>query len=145
MITVYTDGSSRNSSEGWVGATATHIYEGDDLIYEDVRVVKPATNNVAELLAVVNAIVYCQKRGIKRLHVVTDSGYVITGFKRLANGETHQTNMQEWQLTAQIAAGMTITFAQVKGHVSGGTIDNEKNNKVDKLAYNKLRAYFSNN
>lgn len=134
---IYTDGSSKNHKGVWIGATAVQVYLDGELIYTHTAILNPATNNVAELVAVMRGVYYCKKKNPNRpIKVFTDSGYVVTGINKLRKGLTHSTNTDVWFAAAPILSDSSITIEQVKGHsgVAG-------NVAVDKLAYNKLNNY----
>lgn len=134
---IYTDGSSKQHKGVWIGATAVQVYLDGELIYTHTAVLNPATNNVAELVAVMRGVYYCRKRNPKRpIKVFTDSGYVVTGINKLRRGETHKTNTDVWFAAATILSDSSLMIEQVKGH--SGVVGNVA---VDKLAYNKLTKY----
>lgn len=137
MIEVYTDGSSRKA-EQWIGAIAFAVYDGECARYQCVQQVMPGTNNGSELIAVMKALHYCHNTYPDRqLHIYTDSQYVLNGDKRSASNPL-KTNTHLWNLYYKLKENMNFSISHVKAHDK-----NERNNHVDNLARQELRAYFN--
>lgn len=135
MITIYTDGSARQKDGVWVGAYAFALYRDGKALYQESKVVVPATVNVCELLAITDAIHTCQaKYPNEELEIYSDSQYAVNGFK---SPLAIKTNKPYWQLLNNIKCNLPITIEHVKGHDQ-----DVKNKHVDSLAKSKLRSQF---
>lgn len=129
-IEIYTDGSGDTSRE--LGASAVAIYVDDKLQYEWKACLTPATNNVAEMVAVMKAYQLQQLLPDDDITVCSDSKYVL----ETINGKFKvRTNKRLWKEMLPIVHKCPhIAVKHVKGH--SGDI---KNNRVDNLAKNHLR------
>ena len=128
-IEIYTDGSG--DTQKGLGASALAIYVDDKLHYEWKACVTPATNNVAEMVAVMKAY-EIQDLLCEPVTIRSDSKYVI----ETVHGDYKvRTNKALWGKMMQIARQHPhASIKHVKGHANS-----EQNNHVDKLAKNHLR------
>lgn len=136
MIEIYTDGSSKPYNGQWVGAIAVHIYKDGELIHSDEHIIETATNNMSELFAVINGMLYCHQNHLSDIHIYTDSQYVLFGFERIKNQKPHNSNKEIWKIAEDLSKLVNVEFHKVKAHA-----DNQQNNNVDKQAYNALQQY----
>lgn len=75
MLTVYTDGaSSGNPGDAGIGVV---IYENGKLIAKIGRYIGKTTNNIAEYTAVLEAVKYLSRKGIKEAEVRCDSQLLV--------------------------------------------------------------------
>ena len=129
-IEIYTDGSGDTMRE--LGASAIAIYVDDKLHYEWRACITPATNNVAEMVAVMKAYQIQQSLSNDEVTVCSDSKYVI---ETITGEYKVRTNKQLWHKLLQIT---NKTPQPVLTHVKGHS-GNVKNNHVDNMAKNHLR------
>lgn len=131
VVNVYTDGSARKK-DVWIGAYSFRV-EHNNETHEEAHTLIPATNNVAELVAVINAMYYCgQHYPSEQIIIHTDSNYVINGDKRPLD-----TNVDYWNIYRTIKDQLHVTITKVKAHAN-----NKGNNRVDSLAREELRKNF---
>lgn len=135
-VTLYTDGAcSGNPGPGGWGALLQ--WNGSERELSGGE--RETTNNRMEMLAIVEGL-----RALKepcRVTVYSDSAYVvnainqrwIAGWKRngwKTSGKTPVKNQDLWQaMLAEIERHAAVEFVKVKGHA-----DDERNNRVDRLA-----------
>ncbi len=113
--------------------TLTHYVDGFGSVTQN------ATNNVAELLATLNALKIVKQEGIKNVHFMKDSQYVLTGFDShmynwAKNNWTKRdgqpvSNLPLWQSVYALKSelvndGVNFTTKWVKGH--SGEFGNER-------------------
>lgn len=136
MIVIYTDGSARRKSDQWIGAYAYELYCGGKAIYQKSMNLIPATINLCELMAVINALYTCnQLYPNQAIQIYTDSQYVAGGFKHPLQMKTNQTS---WQALFQLTLNRPVEIFHVKSHHT-----DYRNNHVDRLARAKLRSQFA--
>lgn len=135
-VTLYTDGAcSGNPGPGGWGALLQWNGSERELSGGEPE----TTNNRMEMLAIIEGL-----RALKepcRVTVYSDSAYVvnainqrwIAGWKRngwKTSGKTPVKNQDLWQaLLAEMERHVAVEFVKVKGHA-----DDERNNRVDRLA-----------
>jgi ribonuclease HI len=130
-----------------------------------------ATNNVAELMAAVEALRLALQRGLTRILVRSDSQYVVTGFQgldrwvqngfRKANGE-QVANLDLWKQMAETVqalkdAGTKVEFVWVKAHngkesdpgntladryARRGTLSNRENKPIHEIKVSEAKGYW---
>ena len=129
-VEIYTDGSGDTSCG--MGASALAVYIDDELHYQWKACLTPATNNVAEMVAVMKA--YQIKDTLKHEDVTirSDSKYVI---ETVGGNYKIKKNKELWAKMLQMTQEQPETnLVHVKGHDVS-----VQNNFVDKLAKNHLR------
>lgn len=133
-LIIYTDGSCTKNPGGSGGYGIVIITNKDTPIKLSGYIPAPTTSNRAELMAVIVAVFHAQNLGYRRLHINSDSKYVVNTI----NGQ-FKTNKNKdlWDLLA-IASSTTSSFRAhwVKGH--NGNIYNEM---ADKLALKASKLY----
>jgi ribonuclease HI len=76
VMEVYTDGASRgNPGPASIGILFRR--QGGEDLAEHCEAIGRATNNVAEYKAVVTALEFCQRWGVKRVHLKMDSELIV--------------------------------------------------------------------
>ena len=120
MIVAYTDGSSRGGPAGWAVLIEGELYS-DWLAY--------ATNNEAELYAVLQAVMLCP--AWEQLLIRTDSklaiGWLSLGWRIR---KQHNLGLVKVYFDVCHAKDLTVRFEHVHGH-SG----DPRNEKVDRAAH----------
>lgn len=145
MITIYTDGSTRNNgSKNAVGAFAYAILEDDRLMYDYSQVLEgKATNQIAELTAPIHALEWLYSHmpfDINPVIVYSDSAYLIRCYDEMwwtrwiKNGWINSqkqpvANRDLWEKLIPYFMNKNIQWKKCKGHS-----DNFWNNYVDNLA-----------
>ena len=128
IIDIYTDGSCifNPGPGGWAYyVPSTDVLKGGGC--------ENTTNNRMELSAVINAL---QDYRNDDIHIHSDSMYVINGSTIwkdmwLNRNMFKVKNKNLWLNLYKLQTGRVVRFSYVKGHVKGGSIENENNNKVD--------------
>lgn len=138
-VIIYTDGAcSGNPGPGGWGAI---------LMYKDAKKeisggMKNTTNNIMEIMAVVEALKCLKKES--EVQVYSDSAYTVNAFKqgwiynwikngwKTANKEPVK-NKKLWQELYDLTKKHKVEFIKVKGHS-----DNEFNNRCDELARSEI-------
>ncbi len=149
MIKIYTDGAtSDNGKADAVGGYAWAILDNEDnLLFYDSGCVKNATNNICELLAIING---CEKaltiiKEFDSVIVYSDSAYCINckkqnWYKNWQNNGWKNSKKQPvanqdlWERLIPFFEDTRFTFEKVKGHADDKTIHSKWNNFVDDLA-----------
>ncbi len=149
MIKIYADGAtSGNGKADAVGGYAWAILDnGDNLLFYDSGHVKNATNNICELLAIING---CEKaltiiKEFDSVTVYSDSAYCVNckkeGWYRnwQNNGWKNSkkqsvANQDLWERLIPFFEDTRFTFEKVKGHADDKTTHSKWNNFVDDLA-----------
>lgn len=138
---IYTDGATSNN--GYAGARGGWAYvlidENEQVVAHGMGYYLNATNNICELLAIINA---CKAVGDKPgPHTVySDSSYCINCYKQqwykkwIKNGWINSSNRPVanrdlWEELIPYFENSNFDFQKVKGHAS-----DEWNNYVDKMA-----------
>lgn len=129
-IVLYTDGSytiGRNKG-GWAFVHADETYHR--VIYSERGDLTNATNNVAELMAVINAIEYAiREYPDNPIEVLTDSQYVQKGFHNWVDGWKEKgwvkyngapiLNLELWKKLYEYKCDVaSISISWVRGHDS---------------------------
>jgi ribonuclease HI len=113
IIDIYTDGSYNKVTN--ISSGAFVVVENDEIIKDSSFVVfNDGRNNVkGELEAVVRAILYCKKHGIKEINLYFD--YV--GIEKWLNGEWKVKDTFVYNFIKYVKeSGVKINFKKVKGH-----------------------------
>lgn len=146
-VTVYTDGSCH--TQLLHGAWAAIIFiENEKVILQGLET--DTTHNRMELQAVINAILYIDKRGLgeKLIHIYSDSQYVVNLTGRIHKLRQKQfitskgTAIQNQDLVRQLIAlieSHNIHFTKVKAHQKDG---DELNREVDIIVRKLLRKNY---
>lgn len=142
MFEIYTDGAtSNNGYDNATGGYAWYILKDGQPIMSGYHYIKPATNNICELYAIIRGCEAALELGIKEPVVVySDSAYCINCYKQKwyknweKNGWKNAkrqpvANRELWELLIPFFENENFTFEKVKGHA-----DNKWNNAVDELA-----------
>lgn len=139
-VNVWTDGacSGNPGVAGWAFLVEDGVQRSGFIL--------EGTNNIAELKAVIHALVYLGQFDVEKICVHTDSMYVINGITKwvhgwVKNGWTTSNkkpvkNLLEWARLYELVQDIDVTWVHVKGH-SGI----EQNEIVDKLAVKEYKAY----
>lgn len=149
MIKIYCDGAtSGNGKSDAVGGYAWAILDNEDnLLFYDSGHVKNATNNICELLAIING---CEKaltiiKEFDSVIVYSDSAYCINckkqnWYKNWQNNGWKNSKKQPvanqdlWKRLIPFFEDRRFTFEKVKGHADDKTTHSKWNNFVDDLA-----------
>lgn len=143
MYEIYTDGAtSKNGYDGAVGGAAFIILQDGVKIFEWNKKIEPATNNICEMLAVINA---CEKASnmmnqFDSAVIYSDSAYIINCYNQFwwkawlhnnwVNSKKEPVKNRElWERLILFFTDARFRFKKVKGHTG-----NEWNEYVDKLA-----------
>lgn len=140
MYTIYTDGAaSGNGYEGAQGGWAWILLdENENIILKGCGHIDNATNNICELVAVIDA---CRRADLDKEYVVySDSAYIINCYKDkwykkwelngwLTSKRQPVANKELWEELIYYFEKPNFRFMKVKGHA-----DNKFNNMVDQMA-----------
>lgn len=140
MYTIYTDGAtSGNGYEGAQGGWAWILLdENENIILKGCGHIDNATNNICELVAVIDA---CRRVDFGKEYVVySDSAYIINCYKDkwykkwelngwLTSKRQPVANKELWEELIYYFEKPNFRFMKVKGHA-----DNKFNNMVDQMA-----------
>lgn len=148
----YTDGAvtgngTENAYGGWAYVILLEEHESllcDDVIHGDSSYVDKATNQICELIAVIEACKYIESQSRENIFfphtIYSDSAYVINCYKQSwwknweINGWKNSkkepvANKELWEELIPYFQNPSFNFEKVKGHSN-----NEWNNLVDELA-----------
>ena len=130
-INIYTDGGCHNESGDLkgIGAWAFTIYDEDnaDNIIVYAQKVIDTTNNRTEMMAVINAISFCETGSA--VNIISDSGYVVKGYtdpayldRWVSNGWKTSSNKQVsnidlWQKIMALSYHYKLSFTHIRGHM----------------------------
>lgn len=147
MIRIYTDGATSNNGAanapgGWAYAV---IDEEDNLRYSSNGFINDATNNICELMAIINAC-YAAEAINEQITIYSDSAYIINCYKDkwykkwLVNGWKNSkkepvANKELWEQLIPYFENEKYNFIKVKGHAT-----DKWNILVDKLAVEAKNA-----
>ena len=131
-IMIYCDGGGGNAHHNYAGGWGYRAEHPDGTVIEDWGGAIPTTNNVMELMAVINALV-ATKPGPPVI-VVCDSQYVVQGITKWVHNwikkgwKTYDgkpvANQELWERLKAVADEHDVQFHWVKGH--RGHIGNER-------------------
>lgn len=143
IYNLYTDGAtSNNGYDGAYGGYAWALITNDKLVRQGSGSESPTTNNICELMAIINgceeALNWLEPSDV--VLVYSDSAYVINCYKQKwyknwqINGWVNSkkqpvANKELWEELIPFFENPNFKFEKVKGHS-----DNKWNNYVDKLA-----------
>ncbi len=137
-LTIYTDGSCKNTPANPGPGGWAFVVVGDPNIYGKGHLPAPQTNNTAEMFAVLEALRWVIKNGYRDEHILVrpDSTYVINGlissfchvesmtdFRNVPNGDIWR------ELFAASQKIRRLKFRHVKGHDG-----NKFNEMCDRIA-----------
>ena len=137
-IIIYTDGACRgNGKEDAIGGFGI-VLEYNGVRKEIKKAFKNTTNNIMELLAVIEALSMLKEPCEVMIH--SDSAYVVNAINQnwlkgwQKNGWKTSTkepvkNKELWERLIKLIEYHSVSFIKVKGHS-----DNEYNNRCDELA-----------
>ncbi len=111
-VDIFSDGSVAKQNPGPGGWGAVLI--NGDRIRAAYGTCGVATNNYMEAYAVLMAIQLLRKPC--RVHVHTDSNYVVHGLRALRYGRTLETNQAVWRSIRQAIKDHNVTVGHVDGH-----------------------------
>lgn len=148
MFEIYTDGAtSNNGYSNSVGGYAWVTLKDGNFIEKGIHKIEPATNNICELLAVINACerVETDLSELDDVVVYSDSAYIINCYtqswwKSWINNDWKNSKKQEvknqllWERLIPFFEDSRFTFKKVKGHSKNTDQHTYWNNYVDKLA-----------
>ena len=125
QVTIATDGAYSQSRE--MGGYAFVMYIDNDEVARYMRPVHKATNNIAEMMAMLSALRYVKAKGLK-CTIISDSMYVIGG---LTLGWSKEANKALWDQLCSVYGSVKdqVEIKHVKGHAS-----NDMNNSADLYA-----------
>lgn len=140
---LYTDGAtSKNGQVDAVGGWAFVLLKNDNLLCSRAEKVQPATNNICELLAIINGCKEVQfyLNSFDSIEVYSDSAYCIncvneSWYKKwlqnnwITSSKQPVANKELWEQLIPFFDDPRFKWIKVKGH-SG----NQWNELVDKLA-----------
>lgn len=145
ILNIYTDGGCHNESGDLKGIGAwAFVVQDEDSNEVEVYVQKviETTNNRTEMMAVINAISFCEIGSA--INIISDSGYVVKGYtdpayldKWVANGWRTSNNKQVsnidlWQKILGLSYHYQIKFTHIRGHMKDKNITHAYwNNIVD--------------
>ena len=137
----YTDGATSNNGQGSApGGWAYVCSFNNQVVTSDSGHVENATNNICELLAVVNACKYAKKYDKFPAIIYSDSAYIVNCYKQrwfdkwLRNGWINSkkepvANKELWEELIKYFEDWNFDFQKVKGHAGV-----ELNEMADELA-----------
>lgn len=145
-VTIFTDGASRgNPGPGGWGAVIFVSQKTSSSQQKPVGVVKElgggeakTTNNRMEMSAVIGALEYVHAQGVKKVHVLTDSSYVMKGATLWIRGwkqsswqtkaKTDVANKDLWQKMDELLVKVNIGWKLLPGH--SGIPGNERADEI---------------
>ena len=150
---IFTDGGC--SGNPGVGAWAFNVYNSTDYVYGTAGGLIETTNNIMELTAVINALIYYKNNFMIKddeVAVFTDSEYVQKGISdwislwkknnwTKSDGKTVK-NINLWQKLDELNSEIKIYWYHVKGH--SGISENEKCDSMVQNEIKKLSNYEKN-
>ena len=140
MIYIYTDGAC--SGNPGPGGSAFIVVENEEKIYEWKMPIPEATNNICELIAIIEGCTWAKELyPLEKITIRTDSAYCYNCLAQkwyenwLRNGWKNSkkepvANKTLWLQLIPFFKDENFTFEKVKGH----TGKNDWNDMVDKLA-----------
>lgn len=130
ILNIYTDGGAHNESGDLKGLGSWAFVVQDDSA-DEVEVyaqrVIDTTNNRTEMMAVINAISFCETGSL--INIISDSGYVVKGYtdpayldRWVSNGWRTSNNKQVsnidlWQKILGLSYHFRIGFTHIRGHM----------------------------
>lgn len=132
MLTFYTDGSARPSNPGPGGWAWVMITDKYSWVHNGSG--GWSTNNRMELFAVIDAVKYAKTLEENKIHIYSDSKYVINSYEKWLKGWVKRNKLDRpngdlWKDLYNITRNVELTFTWVKGHSH-----NKYNEIVDKYA-----------
>lgn len=130
ILNIYTDGGCHNENGDFkgIGAWAFVVQnENSDDVEIYAQRVTDTTNNRTEMMAVINAISFCETGS--RINIISDSGYVVKGYtdpayldRWMSNGWKTSNNKQVsnidlWQKILCLSYHYIIEFTHIRGHM----------------------------
>jgi ribonuclease HI len=130
ILNIYTDGGCHNESGDLkgIGAWAFVIQdENSDKVEVYAQRVTDTTNNRTEMMAVINAISFCETGSA--INIISDSGYVVKGYtdpayldRWVSNGWRTSNNKQVsnidlWQKILGLSYHYILQFTHIRGHM----------------------------
>ena len=123
-ITIYTDGACEpnpgSASWAWVAV------KNNQVIDTNSGFLGHATNNIGELTAVLQALHYCESKGINDIKIKSDSKYVVDGITKWAinwkkkgwkkSKNKPLLNKELWEELDHITEKLNVKYEWVKGH-----------------------------
>lgn len=133
-LVIYTDGACTKNPGGSGGYGAVLIIDKNNPVKLNGYIPSPTTSNRAELMAVIFAIFHAQALGYKRLHIHSDSKYVVNTI----NGQYRiYKNKDLWSLLNLATSTLSsLRCNWIKGHNG-----NQYNEMADKLAVSACKLY----
>lgn len=163
---LYCDGASRNNGKKNEDKEVLGSYgcvlldETGKIIMKGGKTFRDVTNNQMELLGFIQPVsTIIKSNNIRKLHVVSDSQYLIKGitewlygwkkrFWKNSSGSSIK-NLELWQIIDEILNSNSIefTFEWVKGHTKKPEVSSNEyyNNMCDQLANESIDNYYENN
>lgn len=130
ILNIYTDGGAHNESGDLKGLGSWAFVvqdENSDEVEVYAQRVTDTTNNRTEMMAVINAISFCET-GLT-INIISDSGYVVKGYtdpayldRWVSNGWRTSNNKQVsnidlWQKILTLSYHHIIQFTHIRGHM----------------------------
>lgn len=130
ILNIYTDGGCHNENGDLKGIGAWAFVmqdENSDEVEVYAQRVTDTTNNRTEMLAVINAISFCETGS--NVHIISDSGYVVKGYtdpayldKWVSNGwktsnNKDVSNIDLWNKILMLSYHFKLSFTHIRGHM----------------------------
>lgn len=142
MFTIFTDGAtSNNGYDNCIGGSAWLIVKDDEIVAQSAIQIKPATNNICEMTAIIEALNYFEEHYPNvAATIYSDSAYCINCYKQkwyrswenngwMTSKKTPVLNQDLWKQLIYFFENPNFDFQKVKGHAGV-----KWNEYVDKLA-----------
>jgi ribonuclease HI len=151
-VAIYTDGSITKNPGGYGGWAAVIVWIADgqrQTAEISGGIPKPATNNIAEMTAVIKGLTWVRENldTHKTIKVVSDSEYVLKGITEWIEGWKRRgwlnsqgnpvANRPLWEEMYRLSHGLFIKWSWVKGHA--GHPENERADQLAGIAAKAIR------
>ena len=148
MFEIYTDGAtSNNGREGAVGGYAWAVVLNNECVDYAAHMVEPATNNICEMMAIIDACenVLPKLGEFDEVIIYSDSAYCINCYKQFwwkawlhnnwVNSKKEPVKNRElWERLIPFFTDARFQFIKVKGHAGNKDKNSKWNEFVDDLA-----------
>ena len=121
---IWTDGSVKGNGYDWnYGAQAFLVQLNGTTIHEQAEFIPKATNNQAEMKAIISALTYCLDNNINNVIIYSDSEYCVKGItiwihswvkSKWKNGSVK--NIELWREMYSLTEKLNVKFQWIKGH-----------------------------
>lgn len=152
LVEIYTDGSCKgNPGQGSYGYI---VYVNQQHVHTFVLAVEHTTNNIMELLALLEALKYIDKNHIEVANIYTDSKYVRDGVTNwmhnwikkewITSNNTAVLNQEIWKEIYNLYDQNRVKMFWIKAHTGLDDKHSFRNNIIDKLVSNQCHKTESN-